>query len=68
MLRVERLTKRYGALTAIQDVSFDVGPGELDEPFSGLDVSAARVLNGFVRALAEDRKIIVFSSHVLEVP
>jgi ABC-2 type transport system ATP-binding protein len=39
----------------------------LDEPFSGLDVSAARVLKGFVRALAEDGKIIVFSSHVLEV-
>jgi ABC-2 type transport system ATP-binding protein len=39
----------------------------LDEPFSGLDVSAARVLKGFVRALADDGKIVVFSSHVLEV-
>ena len=39
----------------------------LDEPFSGLDVSAARVLKGFVRALAEEGKIVVFSSHVLEV-
>jgi ABC-2 type transport system ATP-binding protein len=39
----------------------------LDEPFSGLDVSAARVLKGFVRALAEQGKIVVFSSHVLEV-
>jgi ABC-2 type transport system ATP-binding protein len=39
----------------------------LDEPFSGLDVSAARVLKGFVRALADDRKIVIFSSHVLEV-
>jgi ABC-2 type transport system ATP-binding protein len=39
----------------------------LDEPFSGLDVSAARVLKTFVRALAEDGKIVVFSSHVLEV-
>jgi ABC-2 type transport system ATP-binding protein len=39
----------------------------LDEPFSGLDVSAARVLKGFVRALAADGKIVVFSSHVLEV-
>ena len=39
----------------------------LDEPFSGLDVSAARVLKGFVRALAEDGKIVIFSSHVLEV-
>lgn len=39
----------------------------LDEPFSGLDVSAARVLKAFVRALADARKIVVFSSHVLEV-
>lgn len=39
----------------------------LDEPFSGLDVTAARVLKGFVRALAAEGKIVVFSSHVLEV-
>jgi hypothetical protein len=29
MLRVHRLTKRYGALTAIQDLSFEVGRGEI---------------------------------------
>jgi ABC-2 type transport system ATP-binding protein len=39
----------------------------LDEPFSGLDVSATRVLKSFVRALADDGKIVVFSSHVLEI-
>jgi ABC-2 type transport system ATP-binding protein len=39
----------------------------LDEPFSGLDVSAARVLKGFVRSLAEEGRMVVFSSHVLEV-
>ena len=39
----------------------------LDEPFSGLDVTSARVLKGFVRGLAEEGKIVVFSSHVLEV-
>jgi ABC-2 type transport system ATP-binding protein len=39
----------------------------LDEPFSGLDVTAARVLKAFVRALAADGKIVIFSSHVLEV-
>jgi ABC-2 type transport system ATP-binding protein len=39
----------------------------LDEPFSGLDVSAARVLKGFVRAIADEGKMVVFSSHVLEV-
>jgi len=39
----------------------------LDEPFSGLDVSAARILKAFVRAIADEGKIVVFSSHVLEV-
>ncbi|PYR33857.1 MAG: ABC transporter ATP-binding protein [Acidobacteria bacterium] len=39
----------------------------LDEPFSGLDVSAARVLKAFVRGLSEEGKTVVFSSHVLEV-
>jgi ABC-2 type transport system ATP-binding protein len=39
----------------------------LDEPFSGLDVSSARVLKAFVRALTEEGKTVVFSSHVLEV-
>jgi ABC-2 type transport system ATP-binding protein len=39
----------------------------LDEPFSGLDVSAGRVLRAFVRALSEDGRMVVFSSHVLEV-
>jgi len=39
----------------------------LDEPFSGLDVSAARVLKAFVRAIADAGKIVVFSSHQLEV-
>lgn len=39
----------------------------LDEPFSGLDVSATRMLKAFVRALADDGKIVVFSSHVLEI-
>jgi ABC-2 type transport system ATP-binding protein len=39
----------------------------LDEPFSGLDVTSARLLKAFVRALAEDGKVVVFSSHVLEV-
>jgi ABC-2 type transport system ATP-binding protein len=39
----------------------------LDEPFSGLDVSAARLLKTFVRALAAEGKIVLFSSHVLDV-
>lgn len=39
----------------------------LDEPFSGLDVNTAAVLRTLVRTLAEEGKIIFYSSHVLEV-
>lgn len=39
----------------------------LDEPFSGLDVNAAMVLRNLLRSLAERRKMILYSSHVLEV-
>ncbi|MGJ5819549.1 ABC transporter ATP-binding protein [Paludibaculum fermentans] len=39
----------------------------LDEPFSGLDVGAAMILRSLLRALAERRKIVLYSSHVLEV-
>jgi ABC-2 type transport system ATP-binding protein len=39
----------------------------LDEPFSGLDVGAALVLRHLLRALAREGKIILYSSHVIEV-
>jgi ABC-2 type transport system ATP-binding protein len=39
----------------------------LDEPFSGLDVNTALVLRALVRALADEGKMILYSSHVLEV-
>lgn len=39
----------------------------LDEPFSGLDVNAALVLRALLRALAAEGKMILYSSHVLEV-
>jgi ABC-2 type transport system ATP-binding protein len=39
----------------------------LDEPFSGLDVTSALVLRSLLRALAEAGKMILYSSHVLEV-
>ena len=38
----------------------------LDEPVSGLDVGTALVLRAVVRALADDGRIIVYSSHELE--
>jgi len=39
----------------------------LDEPFSGLDVSAAMVLRALLSVMAEAGKMILYSSHVLEV-
>ena len=39
----------------------------LDEPFAGLDVSSALVLKQLLRSLASDGKIVLYSSHVLEV-
>jgi ABC-2 type transport system ATP-binding protein len=39
----------------------------LDEPFSGLDVNAAMVLRSLLHSLAGRQKMILYSSHVLEV-
>ena len=39
----------------------------LDEPFSGLDVSADVLFRTFLRALAEQGRAILFSSHRLDV-
>jgi ABC-2 type transport system ATP-binding protein len=39
----------------------------LDEPFSGLDVTAAMVVRSLLRRLAAQGKMIFYSSHVLEV-
>src|SRR5882757_5719328 len=39
----------------------------LDEPFSGLDVNTAMVLRSLLKSLAERKKMILYSSHVLEV-
>ncbi len=39
----------------------------LDEPFSGLDVNFAMVLRSLLQSLAERKKMILYSSHVLEV-
>ena len=39
----------------------------LDEPFSGLDVNASMILRGLLDSLAERGKMVLYSSHVLEV-
>jgi ABC-2 type transport system ATP-binding protein len=39
----------------------------LDEPFSGLDVNSALVLRDLIRALAAQGKVVLFSSHEMEI-
>jgi ABC-2 type transport system ATP-binding protein len=39
----------------------------LDEPLSGLDVTTAMVVRDLMKRLAESGKIVIYSSHVLEV-
>jgi ABC-2 type transport system ATP-binding protein len=39
----------------------------LDEPLSGLDVTTSLIIRDLVRRLAAEKKIIIYSSHVLEV-
>ncbi len=39
----------------------------LDEPLSGLDVTTSLVIRDLIRRLARENKIIIYSSHVLEV-
>ena len=39
----------------------------LDEPFSGLDISAALMVRSVIRSLADEGRTILMSSHVIEV-
>jgi ABC-2 type transport system ATP-binding protein len=39
----------------------------LDEPMSGLDVTTSLVIRNLIQGLARENKIIIYSSHVLEV-
>ncbi len=39
----------------------------LDEPLSGLDVTTAMVIRDLVKRLAAEQKLLIYSSHVLEV-
>jgi ABC-type Na+ transport system ATPase subunit NatA len=52
MLAVQRLTKHYGSLTAIQDVSFEVRPGEvlgLLGPNGSGKSTTVKILTGLLR-------------------
>src|SRR5215468_9359054 len=51
MIKTEHLTKHYGALTAVEDVSFQVGPGEVLGflgPNGAGKTTTMRMLAGFV--------------------
>ncbi|MBN1224282.1 MAG: ABC transporter ATP-binding protein [Candidatus Aminicenantes bacterium] len=39
----------------------------LDEPLSGLDVTSGLVIKGLLQKLAQEGKIVIYSSHILEV-
>ncbi len=39
----------------------------LDEPLSGLDVTSSLIVRNVIRSLAREGKIILFSSHILEM-
>lgn len=39
----------------------------LDEPLSGLDVSTALVVRELIRRLADEGRIVIYSSHILEI-
>ena len=51
MIKTERLTKHYDSLTAVEDVSFQVGPGEVLGflgPNGAGKTTTMRMLAGFV--------------------
>lgn len=39
----------------------------LDEPFSGLDPEAAKILKEIFKKYASENKIVLFSTHILEI-
>ncbi len=39
----------------------------LDEPFSGLDINSTLILRKLIQSLAEGGKVVLFSSHALEI-
>src|SRR6185295_6215549 len=60
MLQAQRLTKQYGALVAVQDVSFDVRPGEvlgLLGPNGSGKSTTVKVLTGLLRPTSGDVRL-----------
>ncbi len=64
MIRADRLTKRYGSLTAVDDVSFKVEPGEVLGflgPNGAGKTTTMRMLAGFVQPTAGQAEICGFN-------
>ncbi|MFP4500544.1 MAG: ABC transporter ATP-binding protein [Candidatus Hydrogenedentota bacterium] len=72
MIRAEGLTKRFGALTAVEDVSFSVGRGEIVGflgPNGAGKSTTMRVLTGFAPATTGRAEVAGYEvhTHPLEV-
>ena len=69
MIEVEHLTKRYGPVTAVQDVSFQVHKGEILGflgPNGAGKTTTMRVLTGYMPAT--DGRVVVAGHDVFEQP
>ena len=69
MIEVERLTKRFGRITALRDVSFQVRPGEvvgLLGPNGAGKTTIMRILTGFVGPTSG--RVVVHGHDVLLAP
>ncbi len=69
MIEVEHLTKRYGPVTAVQDVSFQVHKGEIlgfRGPNGAGKTTTMRVLTGYMPAT--DGRVVVAGHDVFEQP
>ena len=63
MIEVRGLTKRYGPFTAVQDVSFEVGEGEVlgfIGPNGAGKTTTMRILTGFLPATEGDARVAGF--------
>jgi len=69
VIEVEHLTKRYGSVTAVQDVSFQVHKGEILGflgPNGAGKTTTMRVLTGYMPAT--DGRVVVAGHDVFEQP
>src|SRR5438309_666058 len=67
MIEVERLTKSYGPLTAIRDVSFSVAPGEIVGflgPPTACGPKRTTEIRSLIKSLA-GRHTVILSTHIL---